>query len=130
MGTSQGIGADKVVELRDNDLLRRSFHKAATAQHIVVVEPLRRVRLQVDIPGSIVNLTTGGIILPKIEIIGGSHNVELRQCIMQSMPLALREVALLGENTVDALLGPKTAVEERLAATYALHDFHPKHIGT
>ena len=56
--------------------------------------------------------------------------MELCQGIMQTMQLSPGETTLLREDTANTLTGTQATVEKRLAVTYALHDFHRKHIGT
>ena len=126
----QGIDADEVVELCDGHLFGRSFHKAAAAQHVVIVEPLCRIGLQIDIPCCLIYLLPSCIVLPKIIIIGRSHDVELCHGIVQAELLTLREAAFLGKDTLQTLLCTQAAVEERLPVAYALHDLHGQDIGT
>ena len=113
-----------MVELRNGHFLQVAFHESAAAKHIMIVEPLRRIRFEVDMLGSFLNLLLSRSVLPKVIIIGRSNNVELGQGIMQAMSLAVGKGILLRKNALETLLRTKASIEERLPSTYSLHDFH------
>ena len=129
-GTGQRIDADEVVELSQRDFFRCAFHESAAAHHVVIVEPLRRIRLQADMLGCICYLATGCAVLAEIIVIGGSHDVKFRQGIVEAMSLAFSKNALFGKDATQTLLGTKAGIEEGLPTADALHDFHRQHVGT
>ena len=124
IGFGKCIDAEKMVKLRDSHLLGIAINKSTTTHHIMVVKPLRRISLKVHVLCSFLNLASSCAVLPEIIIIGGSHDVELSQSIMETVLLALSKGALLGEDTAETFLGTKTSIEERLASPDTLHHLH------
>ena len=105
IGFGQRIDTEKMIELRDGHLIGTAVNESTTAQHIVIVQPLRSISLKVYILSRILNLAAGRAVLTEIIRLSGCHNVELGQSIMEAMFLTLSQIVLLGKDSTETLLG-------------------------